>query len=290
MNTIRLSGTLLHFVYFCSCTPQVNHTPGFKYDLQHPLREFELPHSLREISGITFYRDQRLACIQDEKGKIYIYNLKKEEVKESVDFAADRDYEAITMVNDTFYVLQSTGTLFEIVHFDSDSQQTKKYDTFLKKENNTEGLCFDILNHQLLIACKGESFEKGKENIKEIYAFDLTTHQLNPKPVYKIHLRELGQFMKSEHIGIPATENKKFFFEPSEIAVHPITNEIYVLSSVGKLIVVLNRSGKIQEVAALDPKISSHPEGMTFSGDGNLFIASEGRGNKKIILEFNFNK
>ncbi|CAN5457550.1 hypothetical protein BH11BAC1_BH11BAC1_18700 [soil metagenome] len=294
MNHIRLFITALLYLSFFSCAPAANHTPGFKYDLEHPTKEFDLPHSLREISGITFYSDHRLACVQDEKGKIYIYSLKKEEVKESVEFGADHDYEAITMVNDTFYVLHSTGTLFEVTHFDSDSQQTKKHDTFLKKENNTEGLCFDSLSHSLLIACKGVSYKKGKEDVKEIYRFDLSDDKLEKKPVYKIHLNDLEQFMQAQHVAKPATEevheleSKKAssFFEPSEIAVHPITHDIYILSSVGKLIVVIDRSGNIKDVAAIDPSIAAHPEGMTFSPEGNLFISSEGKGRKKEILEF----
>ena len=290
MNNFSIGFTLLFILLYCSCTPKANHTPGFKYDLQHPSREFDLPHSLREISGITFYSDHRLACIQDEKGKIYIYNLKKEDVKESVDFAADHDYEAIALVNDTVYVLHSTGTLFEVTHFDTDSQQTKKYDTFLKKENNTEGLCYDNQDHQLLIACKGVSFKTEQEDEKEIYAFDISTHQLNPNPKYSIRLKVFAKFMRTNNMKIPAGENKNSFFEPSEIAVHPLTKEIYVLSSVGKLIVVLDRNGNIKEVAFIDPALAAHPEGMTFSENGNLFISSEGTGKKKVILEFTSSK
>ncbi len=294
MNIFRILLLQLLLVSFLSCTPQANHTPGFQYDLQHPVAHYELPHSLREISGITFYSDHKLACVQDEKGKIYIYNLKKEEVKESVPFGPDHDYEAVALVNDTFYVLHSTGTLFEITHFDSESQQTKKYDTFLKKENNTEGLCYDSTTHSLLVACKGVSHKKAKEDIKEIYMFSLLTDKLDKKPQYKIHLNDLEKFMHDHHVAKPEDEQEheaqsdklNSFFEPSEIAVHPQSHDIYVLSSVGKMIVVLNRNGEIKDVATLDPAIAEHPEGMTFSNDGHLFISSEGKGAKKEILEF----
>jgi len=278
-----------------SCSRKSDHSPGFSYDLGKPISSFELPHSLREISGITFYSDHRLACVQDEKGKIYIYNLKKEEVKESVEFGADHDYEAIALVNDTFYVLHSTGTLFQVTGFGTDSQQTKKFDTFLKKENNTEGLCYDSTSQSLLIACKGVSHKKGKEDVKEIYRFSLVSEKLEKKPEYKIHLADLEKFMRENHIAKPEleeeheAESKKenSFFEPSEIAVHPLTHDIYILSSVGKLIVVLDRDGNIKDVAAIDPAVAAHPEGMTFSKEGNLYISSEGKGDKKVILEFN---
>ncbi len=286
MNHIRVVCTTIIYLSFYSCAPASNHTAGFKYDLQHPTRQFDLPRSLREISGITFYTDHQLACIQDEKGKIYIYNMKKEVVKESIEFGPDHDYEAITMVNDTFYVLHSTGTIFRVTGFGSDIQQTKKYDTFLKKENNTEGLCYDPFSSTLLVACKGVSHKKGKEDTKEIYSFDLTSGKLSKKPVYKIRIEDLEKFMNKANINLPATMKENSFFEPSEIAVHPATNDIYVLSSVGKMIAVLDRTGKIKDVAMLDPSIAAHPEGMTFSNDGTLYISSEGNGKENVILEF----
>jgi uncharacterized protein YjiK len=284
--SIRLLSCLVLLFSFISCSPQVNHSPGFSYDLLHPIKQFELPHSLREISGITFYNDRRLACIQDEKGKIYIYSLKKEDVKESVSFGPDHDYEAIALVNDTFFVLHSTGTLFQITGFDSAGQQTITYDTFLKKENNTEGLCFDDVTHGLLIACKGVSHKKEKEGLKEIYRFDLDSKTLDRQPVFKIHVNQLAKFMSENRLTVPPTEKEGTFFEPSEIAVHPFSKDIYVLSSVGKMIVVMDRSGQIKDVALLDPSVAPHPEGMTFSKDGNLFISSEGSGSKKVILEY----
>ena len=269
-----------------ACLQKKAQTPGFPYDLSHPVNEYDLPHSLREISGITFYSNHRLACIQDEKGKIYIYSLKKGEVKESVDFGPDHDYEAIAQVNDTFYVLHSTGTLFGVTGFDTDSQQTTRYDTFLKKENNTEGLCYDEMTHSLLIACKGVSHKKEKADIKEIYAFDLLTKDLSSKPVYRIKLDDLAKYMRDHQVEMPKTDNENAFFEPSEIAVHPQTNDIYILSSVGKMIIVMDREGNIRDVALLDPAIAAHPEGMTFSKNGTLYISSEGKGSKKVILEY----
>jgi len=275
---------LLPFLF--SCTPEADHSPGFGYDLRHPLKEYELPHSLREISGITFSGEHKMACIQDEKGKIYVYNLKKEDVKESIEFGTDKDYEGIALVNDTFFVLHSTGTLFEVTGFDTDSQQTKKHDTFLKKENNTEGLCYDSTTHSLLIACKGVSHKKEKEDVKEIYRFNLESDKLEKKPEYKIHLEALEKFLEESHVIKPVTSDADAFFEPSEIAIHPFTHDIYVLSSVGKMIVVLDRNGTIKEAADFDPAFAAHPEGMTFSPAGHLFISSEGKGSKKVILEF----
>jgi uncharacterized protein YjiK len=286
MHLSRLCLITLMAFSFHSCLQKPVHSAGFPYDLSMPEKIFELPHSLREISGITFYNDRKMACIQDEKGKIYIYNLKKQDVKESVDFGSDHDYEGIALVNDTFFVLHSTGTLFEIIHFDSDSQQTIRINTFLKKENNTEGLCYDSFTNSLLIACKGVSHKKEKTDIKEIYRYNLPEQTLDSKPAYKIHVSDIEKYFHEHGMAVPASEKENSFFEPSEIAVHPVTHDIYLLSSVGKILIILDRNGAILEAATFSADIAAHPEGMTFSADGNLFISSEGKGDKKVILEY----
>ena len=75
-------------------------------------------------------------------------------------------------------------------------------------------------------------------------------------------------------------------FKPSGIAIHPIDGEVYIISSVGKLLIILNRSGKVQNVIELDPKIFRQPEGICFSPKGDMFISNEGQGGKGYILKF----
>src|SRR5436190_23718217 len=84
----------LFLIPFCGCN--LNHGFEFHYELNKPDCTYKLPGKLKEISGITFYRKNKLACVQDEKGKIYIYDTKKEDLKQVVDFGGDHDYEGIT--------------------------------------------------------------------------------------------------------------------------------------------------------------------------------------------------
>ena len=48
---------------------------NFPYQLGKPDKSWELPDKLIEISGLSFIDEYTLACIQDEKGNIYIFNL-----------------------------------------------------------------------------------------------------------------------------------------------------------------------------------------------------------------------
>ena len=69
----------------------------------------------------------------------------------------------------------------------------------------------------------------------------------------------------------------KLEFAPSGIAVHPKTQNIYVLSSQGKTLVVLHSDGQIAHIEKLEKEIHPQPEGICFDQEGNLFISNEGK-------------
>jgi hypothetical protein len=154
---------LLFFLLFFSCKKQNPVSTPFDFD--HPSSITKLPQKLHEISGITFYKKNELACVQDEKGVIYFYDIKKDKLRKSKDisFSNDKDYEGIANVEDTLFVLCSNGDISEI-DASNDSSYSLTYNTFLSKHNNTEGLCYDKQSNRLLIACKAD-LKKEQQNI-----------------------------------------------------------------------------------------------------------------------------
>ena len=74
------------------------------------------------------------------------------------------DFEDLAAVGDTIYALWSHGAIFKITKQKKGftSERTK---TWLKKENNTEGLAYDPLSGNLLVACKDDA---GLEDVKKI--------------------------------------------------------------------------------------------------------------------------
>src|SRR5688500_15587961 len=65
------------------------------------LEKWEMPGILREVSGIEFIDKNRFACVQDESGVVFIYNIKTKEIESEIDFGAAGDYEGIALVNKT---------------------------------------------------------------------------------------------------------------------------------------------------------------------------------------------
>lgn len=266
------------------------------YDLNKPSEVLKLPGRLKEISGITFWNISKMACVQDEKGIIYLYDIRKDKIKKELSFGDDKDYEGITNVHDTLYVLCSNGDIFEVEQPGLDSQLTTTYKTFLNKHNNCEGLCFDESNQRLLIACKGRPAKgTAAKSMKAIYSFSLQTKTLDPSPVYEVDPDTVMNWLHEEEekysswtdVFTSSTHDEKDgLFEPSELAIHPVTRELYLLSSVGKKLVVLNTDGSIKCVVRLDPHMYKQPEGITFSPEGDMYISDEGKEGKANILHF----
>jgi uncharacterized protein YjiK len=178
---------------------------------------------------------------------------------------------------DTIYVLWSHGEIFRVSNW-RETPSVKTYSTSLTKKNNTEGICYDPLSNSLLIACKDKSgVEDEKKSTRAIYSFSLNTNSLAAMPFLVIHKKDF----------VNAGGNKIEFY-PSAVAVHPLTNDIYILSTrENKCLAVYDHKGAIKSFSILDKELMPQPEGISFSPDGKLYISSQGRhGKPAIIYEF----
>lgn len=272
----------------------------FRYKLNSPSKVFVLPAILKEISGITLYNETYLACIQDEKATIYLFSLETGKVIDKLDYKKDGDFEDIEIIGETAYLLRSDGKIFEIIQFENKNYILNKYKTSLRKKNNTEGLTYDYATNSLLISCKDESSVSNEisNDFKTIYMFTLKDKKLIPEPSIVIHpdsvLSNLGY---SPFASIPPEIEKKLNhstgklnYKPSGIAIHPISKRIYIISSVGKLLIVADFLGNIIFVEHLNKSIFKKPEGICFESNGTMYISNEGKKGKGNILKFKYQK
>lgn len=291
---------LLFWILLVSLTSDKGIPPSdddFKYDLGNPVERYKLPKYLEEISGISYYGKGKIACIQDEKAFIYVLKLEDEEIIDKYDFGDNADYEDIVIVKKNAYILRNNGTIYRVKDFKKKDRKVKKYPTELKEKNDAEGMAYDSHSNALLIACKGSpSIKKGNpyEGYRAIYKFDLEEKELENTPHILINLERLDSYMDgsrfnkfsvkiAKSLGLMERETT---FEPSGIAIHPLDDEIYIIASAGKMLIILNKNGKVKDVRELDPEVFVQPEGICFSPEGSMFISSEGKGKKGYILEF----
>lgn len=246
----------------------------FPYHLDRAYQSLHLPGDLTEISGLAWADDDLVLAIQDEKGIIYAYDLNQEAISQKVRFGKNHDYEGITKVGKEVYVLKSDGDIFKIDSLSGEKVDSKKYETPLSQNQDTEGIAYDPFDDQLLIALKQD--KKGDKRL--IYGFNLADHKLSKDPVYTIDQSKLGKLLYKK--------KKDYKLRPSGIAVHPQSGHLYVIASVGKILVVLDRNSKLLYAERLLPKDFPQPEGIAFAPDGTLYLSSEGRSGQGRLLVF----
>ena len=262
-----------------------------KYD-----KTYDMPPDLNEISGISFLNDSVVATIEDENGILYFYNLKQDKIVKKIEFAEADDYEDLAIVGKDIFVVNSSGQIFQIKNFELEQPEIKSINTPFNKKNDIEGLAYQPKLNRLLFGLKGRNLDKTKDS-KQVYAYDLKTMQFDTSSVYKLQLDEIESYFSGDAIE---ESSKKFLkaignhninkvFKSSALAVHPQTNQIFVLSSINNIIAVLTPKGKLSLIIKFDGKDYTQPEGIAFSANNKLYISNEGGKNGKgniIELEY----
>jgi len=298
-NLYTMSWMLLFLAAFIDPKCQkIKSNIEFPYNLSHADEEFLLDKNLSEVSGLSFISDKEVALIQDEAGSIFYFDLEKKAITKKINFSKKGDYEDLKMMGDSGYILRSDGNLVELYGLTGEHVVENNLNTSLSGKNNTEGLCYDEQKNLLLIACKGkpEINKKGKdfENKKAIYSFDPVTKTLSDTPYVLIDVNDIQKISRGKYSNV-IEKLVRFYtkagavhsFEPSGISIQPSSRDLYIISSVGKVLVIVSPDGQVSNVIKLDPKVFKQPEGIAFDSYGNLYITNEGRHGKGNILKFN---
>ncbi len=290
---------LLLLCAFCSCTnSQVTKTISeIGYDLSEPDKTSILPYELREISGLTIIDSSSVACIQDEKGIVFIYDLTRDQITKQIYFNKGGDYEGICRVSQTLFILKSNGVLFKINDYESSAYADEIKLPTLKEDDN-EGLCYDRKNHRILIAPKTKSGKNsGFKKTQRIYAYDLRSDQLDKEPVYDIKIEEVSRLLVDDNLIKAKKEKKKkkpavpeISLSPSEIAIHPLTGKLFILSSEDHMLFVFDTNGRIEYAEKLDPILLNRPEGLAFFENGDMLISNESGNKYPTIMRFKYRK
>lgn len=255
------------------------------YDINNYSKKYVLEKELEEISGLSYYKKNQLMCVEDEDGKVFIYDLKAKKIIQTVKFGKKGDYEGVETVGKEVFVLRSDGKVFNFSMQDAPDVEATSWKTPLSEKNDVEGLGYLKKEGQLLLACKEKSkVDDKKSKGKAIYQFDTKTKKLLPKPFLDLKIDELNNFLESKQVKFKKIKE----FKPSAVATHPKTQQTFVIASVGKLLVILGKDRSLKHVIPLNPKIYVQPEGICFAPDATMYISSEGQDGEGYILEFSY--
>jgi hypothetical protein len=215
----------------------------------------------------------------DEKGEYFTFDFKNRNDKvDKVKFGGKGDYEDIVYTDSAVYMLLSSGTIVQVETKDS-SFSTKEF-TLDAGKNEFETLYLDADKKSLIMLCKECSHEK-KNEVREAYRFDLTTNTFDPTPAYTIDIEDIKKMLGDDQA----------LFKPSAAGINPLNGKLYIVASVGKLLVIADKNtGKPEQVFRLPEAIYNQPEGMTFAPNGDLYISNEGGEGIATVLKFVYKK
>ena len=250
------------------------------YDLRNP-EKYELPDVLHEISGIAFPRNTSdpIYAEQDERGTLFHFHPGGKDIAETK-FAKKGDYEDVTILCNTVFMLRSDGTLFsfpleETTTASADHVQEWKD---LVPAGEYESVFGDENDGRLYMLCKNCPGDKAEKEVSG-YILQLAEGNLQSAGNFKIDAKKIA--------GLNG--QKKIRLRPSGMTKNYKTNEWFILSSVSSVLVVTDNNWNAKQVIPLDPKTFNQPEGIAFDAQNNLYISNEGGvstpGN---ILKFNY--
>lgn len=246
------------------------------YNLTKPFL-IKLPVELDEISGVAFYqKDSSIFAIGDEFGWLYKIPLTPYKPIRKWKFSNEGDYEDMALVDKIFYVLQSSGNIIAFTFNDS-NQVLEQRQSFPLQGNEFEILYFDPHMFKLTMICK--DCDEDKKKGLTVFYYNL----LNKS------------FDDSSSINVSTIANmigeKKIKFKPSAAALNPVTDELFIVSAINKLLVIADRKGIPKETYHIDSKLFKQPEGITFTPAGDMIISNEAadRGVANLLF-FKYNK
>ena len=240
--------------------------------------KISLPDALNEISGVSWSQDF-IWAIDDEYGDLFKLSPKTGEISNRIKFGKNEDYEDLVILGDTAWVLRSNGDLYRVTDFLENEPKTEIFEFKLKGKKDFETLIKKPGEEVLWIICK--NCEQDKKGEASVFQFDIQVGAFQKNPIATLRF---GDILESSS-GFP---KEKPVLEPSAAAFHPVSGDLFILSSAGKWLMVTSPTLEPKSVHSLDPSLFDQPEGLSFDTAGNLYISNEAKNQKPNLLIFPF--
>jgi len=258
---------------------------NYNFNMNAPSEVSYISKKLKEISGLTFDASGNILAINDEKGIIFKLDATSRKIIDKIDFGKNDDYEGIAFGDNKIFIVESNGNIKVVSS--KNYKKLNEYNTKLSAKNDIEGAFYESENGVLLLASKSQS----KSGTAKVFRFNTEAEKITDSLKFGIDIipdtDSLRLLNMVKHVLVNLTiKHRLKQFAPSGIACDPLTGEYYILSSRGKLLVILNEAGTILAVKFLSRRVFGQPEGIAFDVLGNLYISNEAKSHQANILKF----
>ena len=229
--------------------------------------QWRLPRRLRELSGLAWASGDRLFGHDDEHAVIWEIDYREGRLIKGFamgDPTARRDFEGIAVVGERFYLVTSSGRIYESREgADGDRMLYNTYRTGVGEFCEVEGLEFEPSDRTLLMLCKTVRGDEYLEDFIVIFRWSLAQREITGPPLL-VPVAPLRKMINSRTI------------HPSGIARHPASGHYFIVAAQEGALVEITPDGEVVGGVQLNRRVHRQPEGIAFTSDGTLFLADEG--------------
>ncbi len=256
------------------------------FDLVHPESVTNLPMGVNAFTDFVIMDSSHLICLDDQIGGVLVYDLITNQTQGYLPTGIDSKITEVSKVDSTIILVdEKMDVHFLLPPYDSTSITTE---SLKDKSWISSGMCLHESTKRLFFVAESD-VENEIQNYF-IYTFNLNHRKLNERPLFEIKQEDIELFAISNNIALPTSQINEngdtsgvFNFTPEVIAVHPKTNDIYVLSSADRSLVVYNQFGQVVNYTVLNQEIFVNPKAMTFYPNGDLLLTNSDLKNPSIV-------
>ena len=237
-----------------------------------------LPMGIESFSDIAFLDSTILICLQEDKSSLVLFDLSSNQLSTPITINLPNKIIDFSRIDSTIILLDDQVQVhFLLPPYDSSSLVTEND---ILGNWKSAATCIHESTKRMFILTQN-NLEIDNPISNSIYTYTISKRKLNEKALFDISISDIEMFAIENNIATP--QNKftdlsdslwQLIFNPTAMAIHPKTNEIYILSSENRSIVVFNQFGEVQDLFFLDEKLVSNPKAMTFHPSGDLLISN----------------
>ena len=258
------------------------------FDLQHPTSIQFLPTGLLPFSEISSLDSVHLLAMQPHGGNgLVLLNTDSCSFSVVNPLSSSIQLASFVRVDSLLYLFDDNMGVYV------DSTSTRKLaEAELNWQSNSA--CFHPSTHRIYFNPEVE--HPASNRLRAVYTFNVNKNRFASNPLFSYDVDAIERFAAENGIRILAnriTELKDtvhgLTIIPNAIAIHPKTNEVYILSGMDRSLIVFDQFGVIKNYSALDDTLFPNPTGLTFAQNGDLLISNEDL-IKNSIVRISWNK
>ncbi|MFM7387378.1 MAG: hypothetical protein ACKO5L_04390 [Bacteroidota bacterium] len=177
-------------------------------------------------------------------------------------------------VDTLLYLIDADMQIYQSAYpFDSSS-------THQVSKNKPTWECASLCYHKptrRIIFCASQPHAESRQ--RSLYYYSLSQNRYYGEPIFSFDADEVLLFLEKKEarscLDQPRLAKEIPMLIPNAIAVHPKTNDFYMLSSKDRVLMVFSPFGNLLDVTYLEESIYTNPTDIHFNEQGDLFIANQ---------------